>query len=166
MELSHKIRSPVRLIVSVIACNLVGASGTVFTVTGAGSWYSGLVKPWFTPPGWLFGPAWTILFTLMGVALYCVWMEWGKSPLVPFALLAFAVQFVFNVLWSYLFFGLQSPYAGLVGILVLLVAIIITLLLFYRVRPLAGVLLVPYLAWVTFATFLNYSIYALQPGGM
>jgi tryptophan-rich sensory protein len=151
------------LLGSIILCNLAGLLGTLVTGTGPGSWYDMLVKPSFNPPSWVFGPAWTLLYILMGISLYLVLMEWRKGTEVRIPLIIFTIQLVLNALWSFLFFGLQSPAAGLAGILVLWVFILATIVTFFRVSRPAAFLLIPYLAWVSFASLLNYAIFTLNP---
>ena len=162
MEKETLVRSPLTLIGLILLCNVIGATGSVFTTTGPNSWYASLVKPWFNPPGWLFAPAWTTLFTLMGIALYLVLMDGRASRWFKPAIAIFAFQFLLNVLWSYFFFGLESPLLGLIDILLLWIAILACILVFMRIRQLAGILLVPYILWVSFATLLNYSIFVLN----
>jgi benzodiazapine receptor len=127
-----------------------------------GEWYANLNKPTWNPPSWLFGPVWTTLYIMMGVAAWLVWCEGGwtvqRRPL-----LMFVVQWVLNVLWTPLFFGIHRPDIAFFEILFLWASILATLILFWRVRPLAGLLLVPYLAWVSFASFLNYTIWQMNP---
>jgi benzodiazapine receptor len=157
------LRDPVKLVVSIVLCNLAGFLGTFATQTGPGSWYDMLVKPEINPPSFVFAPVWTTLFILMGIAFYLVWMEGTDRPEVRTALGVFGVQLVLNVLWSYAFFGFQSPLFGLLVIVILWVAILATIVLFSRVNRTAASLLIPYLLWVTFATFLNYSILVINP---
>lgn len=159
---SPLIRSPGKLVASVILCNLAGILGSLVTITGEGSWYSTILKPSFSPPGFLFGPVWTLLYILMGISLYLVWMEGLERKEVRLALIAFGIQLVLNTLWSFLFFGLQSPFLGLVEIVILWISIVATVILFYRVNRTAAILLIPYLAWVSFATFLTYNIWILN----
>ncbi len=161
--LTKRIRSPVRLVVAILLCLVVGNMGTVVTDTGPGSWYSQLVKPSFTPPGVVIGLIWTVLFILMGIALYLVWMEDAHNPLARIAMGIFGAQLLLNLLWTFLFFGLQSPIYGLVDILTLLIAVAVTIVCFYRVRPAAGALLLPYILWLVVATYLNYQIWVLNP---
>jgi len=151
------------LIGSIILCNLAGLLGTLVTGTGPGSWYDMLVKPSFNPPSWVFGPAWTLLYILMGISLYLVLMAWRKGTEVRIPLILFGIQLALNALWSFLFFGLQSPATGLAGILVLWVFIVATIVTFFRVSRPAAFLLLPYLAWVSFASLLNYAIFILNP---
>jgi benzodiazapine receptor len=154
----------IRYTASIILCLLAAAAGSVVTVTGINSWYAYLKKPWFTPPNWVFGPVWTALYILMGISLAMVWGAWKeKNPYARVGLILFGIQLALNVAWSYLFFGFQSPLLGLAGIIVLWIAILATIVWFWRIRRLAAVLLLPYLAWVTIASFLNYSILVLNP---
>lgn len=160
-------RPIVALIVAVVASVLVGSSGSVFTAMGQNGWYETLTRPSFVPPGWVFGPVWTTLFVLMGVAAWLVWRQAGSvdsrtASRSRVALGVFVGHFVLNVGWSAAFFGLQSIVAGLVVIVVLWIAILVTIVLFARVDWRAGALLVPYLLWVTFATYLTYGFWTLN----
>lgn len=156
------IRSPLRLVAAVLLCNLAGILGSLVTITGEGSWYASIQKPPFNPPGFIFGPVWTILYILMGISLYLVWMEGTSRREVRIALSVFGLQLGLNFLWSFLFFGLQSPFLGLVEIILLWLCIVATIVLFSRIRRTAALLLIPYLVWVSFATFLTYSIWILN----
>lgn len=155
-------RPAATLVAAVLACELVGASGSVFTVTSLDSWYATVEKPWFNPPNWVFGPVWTLLFALLGVAAWLVWRAGLGDRAVQVALAAFAAQYVLNVGWSAAFFGLESPAFGLTVITALWAAIVVTGVAFARVDRRAAALLVPYLAWVTFAALLNYEIWRLN----
>ncbi len=124
-------------------------------------WYAALHKPSWTPPAWLFGPAWTVLYISMAVAAWRVWREGGWRP-HRVALGLFLLQLMFNGLWSPLFFGLHRPGLSLVDSVLIWLALLATLVAFWRVSPPAGALLVPYLAWVTFATALNFTIWRLN----
>ncbi|MDD1707275.1 MAG: tryptophan-rich sensory protein [Methanoregulaceae archaeon] len=157
------IRSIPILIGSIILCNLAGLLGALFTTTGPGSWYDALVKPAFAPPSWVFGPVWTTLYVLMGISLYLVLMEWRNGTDVRIPLTLFGIQLVLNTLWSFLFFGLESPVTGLAGILLLWVFILATIISFFRINQTAALLLFPYLAWVSLASYLNYAIFILNP---
>jgi translocator protein len=165
MESSETIavRSYPALAAAVLFCIIVGSLGSLVTVTGPGSWYAGLAKPFFTPPGWVFAPVWITLFTLMGIAVYLVWQEGIEKPKVRKAFAIFGVQFAFNVTWSFLFFGLRSPLLGLIDIVILWVMIAATIAAFYSVKKTAAFLLVPYIAWVTLATALNGAVYLMNP---
>jgi len=148
---------------AIAVCLLAGLVGSIFTAPAVPTWYTALAKPALTPPAWLFGPVWTVLFILMGIALYLVWSKGWDQKNVQVAMTIFAVQLVLNILWSYLFFGLQAPFFALIEIILLWVAILMTIGAFYRVSIPAAALLVPYLLWVTFAAYLTYGIYALNP---
>ena len=137
------------------------AIGGVATETGPGSWYAGVEKPPFNPPGWVFGPVWTTLYALMGVAAWLVWRRRGW-PGARGPLLLFVAQLALNALWPALFFALRRPDLAFFEILLLWAAIAATIAAFWRVRPLAGTLLLPYLAWVTFAAVLTFSIWRLN----
>jgi benzodiazapine receptor len=140
-------------------CYGAAALGSQFTDTGA--WFQALRKPPWNPPNWLFGPVWTILYGLMGVAAWLVWKRRGFARgALPLGL--FGVQLALNVAWSWLFFTARRPDLALFEIVVLWAAILATLLAFWRVRRAAGLLLVPYLAWVTFAAALNFAIWRLN----
>lgn len=147
-----------KLVASLALPQLAGGIGALFTSPAIAGWYSQLAKPGFTPPSWLFGPAWTTLFALMGVALFLVWRRRASRHLAQAAYVTFGVQLGLNVLWSVLFFGLRQPLWAFGEIAVLWLAILATILTFRRIRPLAAWLLIPYLAWVTFASCLNYAI--------
>lgn len=126
------------------------------------SWYDALEKPSWNPPSWVFGPAWTTVYIMMAIAAWLVWREGGWKQQGR-ALSLFLLQWLFNALWTPLFFGLHRPGLALIDILALWLAIAATLIAFWRARKVAGVLLIPYLAWVTFATALNFAIWRLNP---
>lgn len=158
-----KLSNTWKFIISVLICEGVGSLGAIFTTNSIPTWYATLQKPFFNPPNWLFAPAWTILFFLMGVALYYVWINYAKKKdTAKIAIKFFAIQFILNVLWSVFFFGFRSPGLGLAEILVLWIFILITLVKFYHIDKQAGYYLIPYLAWVTFAAALNFSVWYLN----
>lgn len=141
------------------ACFAAAAFGGLFM---PGEWYATLKKPAWNPPGWIFGPVWTALYITMAVAAWLVWKRGGfKTQCV--ALSFFLLQLLFNALWSPLFFGLHNPGLAFVDIVLLWLALLATLIRFWRVSVLAGSLLVPYLAWVTFASVLNGTLWRLNP---
>ncbi len=151
-----------RLIISVLVCQAAGLVGSIFTQLAISTWYAELQKPRFTPPDWVFGPVWISLYIMMGIAAFLVWRRGFHHQVVRRALAIFGVQLVLNALWSFLFFGLRSPLAGLIGISILGIAIIFTVRSFLKVSRTAGLLLVPYFLWVSFATGLNLSIWWLN----
>lgn len=156
-------RPVISLLLSVLVVEIVGASGAVFTVQGLGEWYGSLTQPAIAPPNWVFGPVWTTLFVLMGVAVWLVWRRAGDSPgQVRIAISVFAIHFAFNLAWSAAFFALQAIALGLGVILVLWALILATIWAFDRVDRRAALLLVPYLLWVSFATVLNYRFWVLN----
>ncbi len=127
-------------------------------------WYVHLRKPPWTPPGYLFGPVWSFLYLSMGVAAWLVWRRGGYGA-APVALTLFLIQLVFNGFWSWLFFGLHRPGLAFADIAVLWCFILVTLLAFWRQSAFAGILMMPYLLWVSFASVLNFSIWRLNAGG-
>ena len=151
-----------KLIISIAICQVAGLIGSIFTMPQIENWYSDLSKPWFNPPNWIFGPVWTLLFLLMGIALFLVWSEAGDNRKKIKAVSVFSIQLLLNILWSVLFFGLNSPLSSFVEIIFLWVFILITLVYFYRVSKTAGLLLLPYLFWVSFASALNFFIWKLN----
>jgi benzodiazapine receptor len=151
-----------KLIASIIICQLAGVIGSLFTTPAIPTWYATLKKPSFTPPNWVFSPVWISLFVLIGIAAFLVWNKGLSDQKVKIALSIFAVQLILNALWSVMFFGLRSPLAGLIDIAVLWVAILLSILYFFRVSSAAGILLIPYILWVSFAAVLNFSIWRLN----
>jgi benzodiazapine receptor len=137
------------------------AAGWVGSRFMPGEWYASLAKPAWTPPNAVFGPVWTALYVLMGIAAWLVWREVGFSGAAT-ALVLFIVQLGLNALWSYLFFGAHQPMIALFEIIVLWFVILFTLLAFWKVKPLAGALLLPYLCWVGFASGLNLQLWRLN----
>jgi translocator protein len=126
------------------------------------TWYAGLNKPSFNPPGWIFGPVWTTLYIIMGIALYLVWRNSLVDKKTKIAVVLFSIQMALNLLWSILFFGMHNPLAGLIDIALLWTLILATMIAFYRISRPAGLLLVPYFLWVSFASVLNYMLWSLN----
>ena len=157
-----RLREISKLLVSIAICQVASVVGSVVTTPSIPTWYATLKKPWFTPPNWVFAPVWLTLFLLMGIAAFLVWRQSFRNREVRMALAVFTVQLILNVLWSVVFFGFRSPLAGLIVIGILGVAILLTLLYFFKVSQLAGFLLVPYIAWVSVAVALNTSILILN----
>lgn len=160
---TEKVKDTRKLVIAIIGCELVGIVSTPFTISAIPTWYASLNKPVFSPPNWVFGPVWTTLYFLMGVALYLVWREGIKKKKVKKAVTFFLIQLALNFIWSPLFFGMQNLFLGLVDIIALLVFLIITIVAFYRISKIAAYLLIPYLLWVSFATILNFSLLLLNP---
>lgn len=145
----------------ILVCQLAGASGALLTEAGGGSWYQTLNKPVFTPPSWVFAPAWITLYTLMGIAAYLVWRR-RDVPGARFALGLFAAQLALNAAWTPVFFGAHQIAAGLLLIVTLWVVLAWTVRRFFPLSTVAGWLLVPYILWVTYAAALNGAIWVLN----
>jgi len=152
----------IRLLVSIGLCQGVGVIAGLLTAQSVKTWYPALLKPWFTPPGWVFAPAWITLYLLMGISLYLVWQKQGSLG-TP-AAIVFFVQLGLNGIWSLVFFGARSPFWAFLEISLLWMAILFTILLFVRIVPAAGYLMIPYLLWVSFASVLTFSIWKMNPG--
>ncbi len=143
-----------------VASFAAASSGAIFR---PGRWYyEELIRPSWNPPAWLFAPAWTVFYTIMSIAAWLVWSEGGWSGLAGIALAVFFVHLVLNAAWSYFFFHLERPDLAFFEVIALWVGVATTLVLFWMVRPLAGALLIPYLGWVTFASYLNFTIWRLN----
>lgn len=153
-----------QLIGCIALCLAFAFGGSFFTPEQGSEWYySVLNKPSWNPPDWLFPPVWTVLFILMGVALAIVIRDGFGKPGVKAAVVIFGVQLLLNLGWSATFFGLQSPFLGFIEIIVLWLAIVVTIVRFKAVSALAAYLLIPYLLWVSFASYLNFIIWQLNP---
>ncbi|MDP3882948.1 MAG: TspO/MBR family protein [Candidatus Staskawiczbacteria bacterium] len=180
-----KFNKVLKLLASIIICEMAGVVGTFFTTPEINSWYSTLNKPAFNPPSWVFGPVWTALFVLMGVSLYLVWSKdfsienkigssqvkswnkwsdkfWNGSWQKANIILIFGLQLVLNVVWSAIFFGAHNIGAAFFELLMLWVAIVYTIANFYRVSKWSAYLLVPYIVWVTFAGVLNVTLWLIN----
>jgi len=151
------------LVASLALPLLVGILGSIITTPSIEKWYKTIRKPSWNPPNWLFGPVWASLYILMGIALWLVLssVPWN-SPQAEVPILLFVVQLFFNFLWSAIFFGLRRIGLAFVEIILLWVSILLNLLEFYAINPLAGLLLTPYLAWVSLASCLNASVWRLN----
>ncbi len=158
--MNAKIKNVSKFLISMAPPFLAAAIGSIFTASSVSNWYQTLQKPFFNPPGWIFVPVWTLLFFLIGCSLYLVWQsdKEGKKK----AYLIFGIQLVLNVLWSALFFGLQNPGFAFAEITILWIFIIWNMVIFRKFSSVAAWLLVPYLLWVSFAAYLNLSIFRLN----
>jgi len=150
-----------KFITSILLVAIASFLGYLFTNQAVKDWYPTLLKPELNPPSWIFGPVWSVLYLMMGIALYLVRIKPANTG-VKIAIVFFYIQLALNVLWSYSFFMLHSPHLGLLNIIVLWVMIIITVFLFFGQSKIAGWLLIPYLLWVSFASYLNFSIWFLN----
>lgn len=149
------------MLIAIAICEAAGVLGAAVTFPALSTWYSGLNKPGCTPPSGLFGPIWTLLYLLMGVALYMIWERSGPNKRE--AVNMFYIQLALNIVWSLTFFGLHNTFYALVVIAALWVAILVTIMEFDKLSRNAALLLVPYIIWVSFAAFLNYYIWKLNP---
>ncbi len=180
-----RINNLLKFVIAVVISEMAGVIGAIFTTPSIQGWYSGLAKPPLNPPGWVFGPVWTTLYFLIGVSLFLVWKrdwrvvnhfwekrgkpwnpiseklwtgEWKKINIIAI----FTAQYILNILWSVIFFGLHRPDFAFFAIIGLWISIIYLMINFYRVSKLAAWLLVPYIVWVSFAVYLNYAIWVLN----
>lgn len=151
------------LIGCILLSEFAGAIGSIFTMPMIPNWYAALNKPAFSPPNWIFAPVWTTLFVLMGIALYLVLEKGFEKKGVKKAVACFGAQLGLNVIWSFLFFGLMSPFLAFVEIIFLWAAIALTIKSFYPLSKKAAWLLIPYICWVSFAAFLNFAVWMLNP---
>jgi translocator protein len=151
----------IKLLVSLIMPLGLGTVAGIFTATALPEWYATLNQPSFNPPNWIFGPVWSTLYILMGFSLFLIW-EGDASKERNRAILIFLLQMTLNIGWSFIFFNFHMIGLALVDIILLWISIVIMLVLFYRIKPLASAINIPYLLWVTFATLLNTSYYFLN----
>jgi tryptophan-rich sensory protein len=151
-----------KLALALMLCLLAGAIGAAFTTPALSGWYVSLNKPALTPPNWVFAPVWIALYLMMSLSLYLVWQKGTDKWEVREGMLLFGVQLILNSLWSIAFFGMHTPLYGLFVIVALLAAISLTIARFWSISRPAAWLLVPYLLWVGFASYLNYSVWQLN----
>ncbi|MCI0503351.1 tryptophan-rich sensory protein [Candidatus Micrarchaeota archaeon] len=147
----------------VVLAQLAGIIGSAFTFQAIPEWYAGLEKPFFTPPSWVFGPVWTTLYLMMGVAAYLVWEKKPEIGKIRAPLAIFGIQLALNTIWSIAFFGFRFPWAGVAVIILLWLAIAATIRSFWGVSRTAAYLLIPYIMWVSFAALLTLAVALLNP---
>ncbi len=158
-----KLTKPIKIILSILICELAGVVGLAYTGNTISTWYANIAKPSFAPPNWLFGPVWIVLYALMGIAFYIVGQKKDVEPKARlYALKFFWVQLILNAIWTPIFFGLKNPGLAFFELLFLLFFILATIFYFEKVSNAAAWLLFPYLIWVVFAGCLNYSIWQLS----
>lgn len=155
----HLLNAPL-LIASIALPLIVGVIGALFTAPEIPTWYASLEKPFFNPPNWIFGPVWTLLYIAQGIAFYLVVSS--KSKRVSRAVVLFLVQLVLNLLWSIVFFGLHQPILALYEIMLLWLTLIVTCYEFFKHSKVAGQLMIPYIAWVSFAMALTAGVVYLN----
>jgi benzodiazapine receptor len=152
----------IRLIICIIASFAAGGIGSLFTFKAIPTWYAGLKKPPYTPPNWVFGPIWTTLYILMGISVFLVWQKGLATDGAMLAFILFWIQLAFNALWSVIFFGMKSKEGGVIIIIVLWLLILATIIASFRVSGWAGALLIPYIVWVSIASYLNIGVWLLN----
>ncbi len=162
MKNAKKINKILKLIVSLILCQLPGLIGSFFTLQAIPNWYAYLNKPILNPPNWLFAPVWTLIYLSLGISFFLIWQSNQSQIKKKMAYYVFFVQLILNAFWSIFFFGLRSPLLALIEIIFLWIIIAWNIKLFYQLHRLAGLILIPYLLWVTFATYLTFSIFLLN----
>ena len=156
------LNSVIKLVVCILASFAAAGIGSLFTFKAIPHWYAGLKKPPFTPPNWAFGPIWTILYILMAISVFLVWQKGLSNNGVLLAFILFWSQLTFNVLWSIVFFGMKYKGGGVATIIVLWLLILATIITSFRISAWAGVLLVPYIIWVSIASYLNIGVWLLN----
>lgn len=152
----------IKLSLSVLIPLLIGFIGSYFTAPAIPEWYAGLNKPSLNPPNWIFAPVWTILYIFMGVAFFLVWKENAELRRKVTAFALFGIQLVLNLTWSIFFFGMKNPELAMMNIILLVIALIATMISFYKISKKTLYLLIPYLLWISFASYLNYQIIVLN----
>ena len=159
--MNDRVRNALALLIGLLLCYGAAAIGGLLGAGGDSSWYADLAKPSWTPPSWIFGPVWTLLYGMMAVSVWLVWLQRRQRPCAT-PMIVFALQLALNAAWTPLFFGLHRPGVAFADIVLLWLALVATLCLFLRRRAIAGWLLAPYLLWVSFAAALNFTIWHLN----
>jgi len=149
------------LLISILIALSAGFIGSFFTTPSISTWYAFINKPSFSPPNWLFAPVWTLLYILMGIAAFLIWQKRDNQKTKQ-ALRFYGTQLILNALWSIIFFGMHNPGLAFLEIIFLWIFIFLTLIKFYKINKTAGLLFVPYLAWISFALILNYAVWMLN----
>jgi len=152
----------IKLICSVSVCLLTGFMGSFVSIDSVRTWYADLSRPSFTPPDWTFGVVWPILYVMMGISAFLIWNKGLDKKRVKAALGLFVLQLVLNGLWTPIFFGLHMIAIALVEIVLLWVAILLTIIAFWRISKLSTIFLFPYILWVSFAVVLNAALWYLN----
>ena len=154
-------KSILPLLISILIVFSFGFIGSFFTTSSITTWYAFINKPLFSPPNWIFAPVWTLLYVLMGISAFLIWKK-RDNLRTKQALIFYGIQLILNALWSIIFFGMHNPGLALLEIIILWLFILITLIKFYKINKTAGLLFIPYLLWVSFASILNYAIWILN----
>lgn len=154
--------SPVALLINIAIPISIGAVAAFFTASSVSTWYPTLANPSFTPPGQLFGPVWAVLYILIGIAAYRVWQRRNDIKQFPRTVAIYLIQLLLNALWSFIFFYAHQLGVAVFEILFLLVVVVVNAIVFYKIDKIAGLLFIPYILWVAFATVLTYNIFILN----
>jgi benzodiazapine receptor len=162
MPVPQKRFQPVAFLINILIPLIFGVFGGLITIRSVKTWYPGIAKPAFNPPNWLFGPVWSALFIIIGIAAYLVWTKRSQIAHLPRTAALYFIQLILNLGWSYLFFYRHLIGAALIEIIALLAAILVNGLVFYRIDKTSGLLFIPYFLWVCFATILTYNIFILN----
>ncbi len=157
-----KISSTLKLIISISICETVGILSALLSINSHNTWFNKLAKPSWNPPAYLFGPVWALLYLFMGIALWLIWKSDAPYLKKTNAICVFFFQLFFNFCWSILFFRFHSPLLALINILIMIVTIVATIFSFAAINKKASWLLLPYIMWVGFATFLNFTIWVMN----
>ena len=158
----NMIKNILVLLCSIVVCLFAGVIGSIFTYPSIPTWYAALIKPALNPPNWIFGPVWTTLYILMGISLYLIIKKGKPDRAAMTAIIFFVLQLALNSLWSIVFFGNHMLSLAFVNIIALWIAILINIVLFYKLDKWAGILLIPYILWVSFASYLNFAVWMLN----
>ncbi len=151
-----------KLVISILIPLAVGSISSFFTMSSIPTWYNALTKPTLSPPNWVFAPVWTLLYILMGVSLYLIWKKGFGKKQVKTAVYLFSIQLLLNFLWTFIFFGLKNMPFAFIEIVVLWFMILVTIIKFYKISRQSAYQLIPYILWVSFASYLNISIFLLN----
>jgi benzodiazapine receptor len=157
-----KLPDILKLMIAIVVSEGAGILGSLATTSKIPTWYATLEKPALNPPSWVFGPVWTTLYALMGIAMFLVWRKSSTKQSIKTASILFGTQLAVNTLWSIIFFGFEKPGFALITIAVLWILIVLTMKAFFKISKTAAYLLIPYLLWVSFASYLNYAIWSLN----
>jgi translocator protein len=162
METTTTLSNNLKLLICILICQATGIISGLLTNAQNNVWYDNIIKPSWNPPGYLFGPVWTVLYLLMAISLWIVWKSNAYEPMKKEAMLLFASQLFLNFWWTILFFKFQSPIAAFIEIIIMISLILFTIFRFAEISKTAAWLLLPYISWVFFATLLNYKLWVLN----
>ncbi len=151
-----------KFIISILLPMIIGGISGSFTSASINTWYVTLNKPWFNPPNWIFGPVWTLLYLMMGIAFYMIWKSEAVNAVKQTAVILFAAQLLVNFLWSLIFFYLKQPGWAMIDIILMWILIVATIFSYGKISSTAAWLMLPYICWVSFAMILNFYLWKLN----